>query len=107
MRRITILLSIFLFAGCASIEMTEASKRVRFVTTTPHSCEYLGEVTGDFKEAKSAGIVSNPDIFAEAALKNNAAEMGADTVEIISRGRLAVGEAYRCGNPKIKPASSN
>lgn len=97
MRRIIYILFVFLFAGCATAELTDGGRKVRFVTTTPHNCEYLGEVSGDFRDSKSGGMVRDVEGFAEVDLKNRAAEVGADTVEIMSRGRQATGEAYRCG----------
>ncbi len=94
------LLPIVLFiVGCASAQLTEGGRGVRFVTSsmpTPSGCKYLGEVEGSFRD--EPGNVS-PSSGGRVNLKNKAAALGADTVQIISESSgdgWAKGEAYRC-----------
>lgn len=74
---------------------------MRIVTNSPHSCEYLGEVSGNFRDEKtSGGFFAKPAQAGHVNLKNNVANLGGDTVEITGKNPSDgwyEGEAYRCG----------
>lgn len=96
-KTLLILVTIYL-SGCASAVISDQGNKVRLVTTSPAGCEYLGEVSGDFRGSKTGGFVLDTSEFAHVDLKNRAADMGADTVEVLRNGdRQKSGEAYRCG----------
>lgn len=85
-------------SACATAELTDGGKRVRIVTVSPQSCHYLGEVSGSYRgDSVSGGVVTNVRDFSEVDLKNQAAKMGADTIEVLHGGSGGLsGEAYRC-----------
>jgi hypothetical protein len=101
MRRLISLVGLALLGGCAS--MTPAGEQVR-VTTNPEivkGCEYLGEVKGADHMWGGAFGQGAAEKNAHKRLKNNAAEMGADTVLLATdhtgfSGSVKRGEAYRC-----------
>lgn len=80
-----IILSLVL-TGCATT-LTREAKSVRFVKTSPQNCKYIGFVEGyGFMPANRMPT-----------LRNNAAKMGADTVELLDeKGATYAGEAYKC-----------
>lgn len=99
MRKLALLL--ILFSSCASVELTDGGKKVRVVHTSPHHCKYLGQVAGNFlgKSVKK-GIVNDSSIYelAFTDMKNEAGDLGADTVELssLTTARTVIGEAYKC-----------
>lgn len=96
------LMLILVATGCASAQLTSEGSRVRIVNNSPHSgeCKYLGSAQGSYSgDSVSGGIVAPSDSYAFAIidLKNNAADMGANTVDLMGfDGKYASGEAYRC-----------
>lgn len=91
-----------LLTACSSTTLSDGGKLVRLVNQVPESCEYLGDVEESVhrsidREAFKKGVLGRID------LKNKAAEIGGDTVEV-SEGEsgLISGRAYRCSR---KPAS--
>lgn len=92
---LTILVTV---SGCASFpKISQEGARVRLVRSTPHNCKFVSTVDAE----KPAGIVN--DVFDNYAagmdniLKNNAAMLGANTVEVTSYDKFyRQGEAYFC-----------
>jgi hypothetical protein len=99
-----LLLTLVLISACASAKLTDGGRRVRLVNTTPANCEHLGEVHGDENGDSTQGgmrwSTTGPGANERARvdIKNMAANMGADTVELTGAKEDAhlVGEAYRC-----------
>jgi hypothetical protein len=90
-------------SSCASVKVSEGSRKVRLVKTTPHNCKYVGEINADWSNAKEGGYFVATEgskyEYTYADVKNQAAELGADTVELTSEvTTTARGEAYLCGD---------
>jgi hypothetical protein len=89
--------------GCASAQLSEAGRGVRLTKALPQGCKYLGEVKGEEHgdTIKGARLLTSGEAAhdrSRADLKNKAALMGADTVEVVSDSDEAMaGEAYKCG----------
>ena len=102
MKNAALCLAILALSSCASVIVSPESRKVRLVSNTPQNCKYLGQVEGHWKDAKTGGMVGGEGSippFRRADLKNKAAELGADTLEITSEiGRTASAEAYLCGD---------
>jgi hypothetical protein len=105
MRNVILALFMALFAmGCATANLSDGGRRVRFVSVTPHNCQYVSEVSGSYHgDSVSSGIVINTSEMAHIDMKNQAAKLGADTVELSSddSGYLS-GEAYKCGDLSLQ-----
>jgi uncharacterized protein YbjQ (UPF0145 family) len=114
MKRLTILivLVVGLLLGCVTTSLTPAGSKVR-VTTNPEAvkgCKYLGEVMGrDRMNGGTAGQWAAEE-NADNRFKNRAAEMGANTVLMITAqtntsGAVKRGEAYACEAATLNPPS--
>ena len=93
---------VLVLTGCASAQLSDGAKRVRLQSVTPTpGCKYLGEVTGSDTGPSVSGMLwTHSEDLARIDLKNAAAAMGADTVEIITESyKSFTGEAYRCEKP--------
>lgn len=101
--------------GCASAHLTDGAQRVRIVKNTPQNCKYITEVKGaDNGDSVSAGIYwahgdGRSTDNARVDLKNEAAKVGADTVEVTLSGEgWYSGEAYNCnGGTGFTPAPAS
>ena len=86
-----------LIVGCSSL--TPQGQRVKMVTARPQ-CESLGIVNGS---SSTEWITTSRALeSAQTDMRNDAAEMGADTVYLKQINRIenevsATGEAFRCG----------
>jgi len=79
--------SALLLAGCMVKSLSEAGADVTTVSQTPRGCERLGDVVGS-TGGPLRGEVSSArdlDLGARNDLRNRAAELGADTVQIVRR----------------------
>lgn len=91
----------FITASCTSTTPKGAQVRVTSNPDVVQACEYLGEVKGaDHMWGGSLGQ-GKAESNAYKRLKNNAAEMGANVVLMVtdetgSSGSTKRGEAYRC-----------
>lgn len=87
----------FLMTGCSSL--TTKGQSVKMVTARPQ-CESLGIVNGS---SSTVWITTSSALAsAQTDMRNEAAEMGADTVYLQQTNRTAdevsaTGEAFRCG----------
>ncbi len=87
--------------SCASV--TPAGEKIR-ITTNPaavEDCEYIGEVKGKDRMWGGWAGQGAAENNAHKRLKNNAAEMGANVVLLVTddtgfSGSIKRGEAYRC-----------
>ncbi|RYG96773.1 MAG: DUF4156 domain-containing protein [Alphaproteobacteria bacterium] len=106
MKKLAALLACSLLSSCASIPLTDGGQRVRYTTSTPQNCKYLGQVKGNCSDSTKGGpmYMTSGDRYAAGlnSIKNNTALMGGDTVEVLSGGCDPVGEAYACGNHEVK-----
>jgi hypothetical protein len=104
----TFVLALTLMA-CASVQMSDGAKRVRIVTSSsasPSGCKYLGEVRGDeYGESVKPGLRlatfgSAAEERARIDLKNQAAKMGANVVQVMNstEDNEIMAEAYSCPN---------
>ena len=80
--------TIILVSGCSAIQVNNAGQKV-YVTNNssdPKGCTYLGQVVGHQGNYVSGAWTSNADLDAGSLndLRNNAAELGANYVQIIS-----------------------
>lgn len=79
----SILLPIFLFAGCSAISTTPEGKSVELVTEKPPgNCKPLGDVVGSQGNWFTGDYTSNKNLLVGARndLRNKAAEMGGNYV---------------------------
>lgn len=85
MQKMSLILGMFLFlGGCAAIPLNPGAERVRLIKTEPgNECKFLGEATGHQGGGGYASDV-NKETGARNDLKNKAAEMGGNTVAILS-----------------------
>ncbi len=92
-----------MLAGCAGMSKPvykEGSERVRFVTSSPHNCEFIGTISSNYRDSKDGSFVHETEqrAFSEVDLKNKVAAAGGDTVELMGwHGEGHNGEAYKCG----------
>lgn len=103
-----------LLAGCVAKRLSSAGAEVRTVSQPPGRCQRLGEVSGRSGGWVSGDVTSPRDLELGARndLRNAAARLGADTVQILRRegtsgqtfsGHAAPnvvvyrGVAWRCG----------
>ena len=97
-------LSFVIVTACVTTSLTPKGNQVR-LTSNPdvvRPCKYLGEVKG--ADRMNGGIAGQgaAEENANRRLRNNAAQMGADTVFIgtsttNTSGSVQRGEAYQCG----------
>lgn len=73
-------------SGCAATPLNPNAQKVRIVTTEPAHCEYLGEVTGNQGDFFTGGWTSNANLETGARndLKNQAAQMGGNTILLLT-----------------------
>lgn len=73
-------------AGCAATPLNPEARMVRIVTSEPAGCKYLGEVTGNQGDFFTGEFTSNANLETGArnSMKNEAAKLGANTVQLIS-----------------------
>ena len=73
-------------AGCAAKPLNPQAQKVHLVTSEPKDCEYLGEVTGNQGDFFTGGWTSNANLETGARndLKNQAAQMGGNTVQLLT-----------------------
>lgn len=79
----SILLPVFLFAGCSAISTTPEGKSVELVTEKPPgNCKPLGDVVGSQGNWFTGDYTSNKNLLVGARndLRNKAAEMGGNYV---------------------------
>nr|MBI3613416.1 DUF4156 domain-containing protein [Nitrospirota bacterium] len=126
MRRLTglVLMGVGLLAGCAAVQLNPGSAQVRITTNEPQGCKYLGEVTGNQGNFFTGGFTSNANLETGARneMKNEAAKLGANTVQMLTNragqtGSMSLaggtgggsteqtnvtytGIAYKCPEPK-------
>lgn len=72
--------------GCSPIPVSPGAQKIRIVTSEPRDCDYLGDVTGNQGNFFTGGWTSNANLETGARndLKNQAAQMGGNTVVIIT-----------------------
>jgi hypothetical protein len=77
---------ILALSGCSPIPVNPGAQKVQLVTTEPKECEYLGEATGNQGNFFTGGWTSNANLETGARndLKNQAAQMGGNTVMILT-----------------------
>ena len=77
---------LLVLAGCAANPLNPQAQKVRLVTADPKDCEYLGEVTGNQGNFFTGGWTSNANLETGARndLKNQAAQMGGNTVQLLT-----------------------
>lgn len=75
-----------LLAACAANPLTPAAQHIRIVTAEPAGCEYLGEVTGNQGNFFTGDFTSNANLETGARneMKNEAAKLGANTVQLLT-----------------------
>ena len=73
-------------AGYAAKPLNLQAQKVHLVTSEPKDCEYLGEVTGNQGDFFTGGWTSNANLETGARndLKNQAAQMGGNTVQLLT-----------------------
>ena len=107
-----VLLGVMLLSACSAIPLDPGAEGVRIVTTDQIGCDlqlgcsYLGEVGGDQGNSWAGAWTSDAERETDArnALKNAAAKLGADTVQVLrsraggaeQAGMTNTGIAYRC-----------
>lgn len=86
MRTIYALLCLTALVGCAAHNLESGAERVKIVTTEPQGCEYLGEVTGSQGDFFTGAFTSNANLETGARhdMKNQAAKLGANTVQMLT-----------------------
>lgn len=125
-RRLTslALMGLGLLAGCAAVQLNPGAAQVRITTNEPQGCKYLGEVTGNQGNFLTGGFTSNANLETGARneMKNEAAKLGANTVQMLTNragqtGSMSLaggtgggsmeqtnvtytGIAYKCPEPK-------
>lgn len=103
------LLSTCVLAGCAATPLNPEAQMVRIVTTQPSGCKYLGEVTGNQGDFFTGEFTSNANLETGArnSMKNEAAKLGANTVQLISNRAGQTGSfslsAARAGEAWSRP----
>jgi hypothetical protein len=111
-KNLYVLLGAMLLSACSAVPLDPSAQRIRIVTSDPSGCEYLGEVTGNQGDFFTGDWTSNANLETGArnVMKNEAAKLGADTVQMLAtRGGLTAsggsmqqtnvtytGMAYRC-----------
>ena len=96
MNKHILLIFLILLVGCTTVRLSPEGSRVRLVTSTPHNCAYVGNITSHISGVTWNGTTKNEFIN---ELKNEAARMKANTVEMTSSDSKAhdvTGEAYNC-----------
>lgn len=98
------MMTLAILGGCVTTTLTSAGEKVRF-TSNPdvvRPCKYLGEVTG--ADRMNGGTMGQgaAEENANRRLRNNAAQMGGDTVFVSTSttntsGSVQRGEAFKCG----------
>ncbi len=75
-----------LMAGCAANTLNAGAERIRIVTSEPTGCQYLGEATGNQGNFFTGAWTSNANLETGARneMKNEAARLGANTVQLLS-----------------------
>jgi hypothetical protein len=98
------ILTVFVFAGCANIELTPQGEKVRLLSLQEvGKCRYIGKVSSSVTDR--VGIITrDPEVVREeiaANARNSAGAMDGDT--IVSVSPLTDGkqtfDVYRCINP--------
>lgn len=84
--RVQVALLLLMMAGCAANPLNPQAQKVRLVTSDPKDCEYLGEVTGNQGNFFTGGWTSNANLETGARndLKNQAAQMGGNTIQLLT-----------------------
>jgi uncharacterized protein YbjQ (UPF0145 family) len=95
--------SVLLLTACVTTDLTPAGEKVR-VTSNPDAvrgCTLVGEIVG--RDRMNGGMAGQgaAEENAMRRMKNQAAEMGADTVLMVTAatgfsGSIQRGEGYRC-----------
>jgi uncharacterized protein YbjQ (UPF0145 family) len=109
MKKLVGILSLLILGGCVTTSMTAKGQEVR-MTSNPDivkGCKFLGEVKGS--DHMNGGFVGQgaAEENANRRLRNNAAQMGANTVFIATSttntsGSVQRGEAYLCESPATR-----
>jgi len=86
MRTICAVICVSALVGCASVELESGAQQVKIVTNEPQGCEYLGEVTGSQGDFFTGAFTSNANLETGARhdMKNQAAKLGANTVQMLT-----------------------
>jgi hypothetical protein len=76
-----------LLAGCVAKSLSSEGAEVTMTSKPPRGCERLGDVTGRSGGWLTGDVTSQKDLDAGARneLRNAAAKLGADTVQIVRR----------------------
>ena len=94
-----------LITGCSSIQATDAGNKVKVtVNSIPKDCEYLGQVSGNQGLQGSFMSPRELDEGSMNSMKNNAAMLGANRIELITthntngmlQDTINLGSAYKC-----------
>ncbi len=85
-RMVLSLLIVGLLAGCAAAPLMSDAHQVRIATNEPTGCKYLGEVTGNQGNFFTGGFTSNANLETGARneMKNEAAKLGANVVQMLT-----------------------
>ncbi len=101
MNRLGLLVLGIVLVGCVSL--TSEGKKVR-ITSNPEAvkgCAFLGNVRSTSTLSGNVeGLAASAN---EKTLQNDAAALGGNVIYVISSGRHASGEAYRCGGSTPAP----
>ncbi|MBF0314442.1 MAG: DUF4156 domain-containing protein [Oligoflexia bacterium] len=79
-------MNIFLFFSCSAINLKPTAKDVFISNDNPKGCKHLGEVIGKQGDFFTGGWTSNDTLVKGAMndLKNQAAEMGGNYIQLLS-----------------------
>ena len=86
MKKLWTILGVGALAGCSAVNLESGAQQVRVVTNEPQGCEYLGEVTGSQGDFFTGAFTSNANLETGARndMKNQAAKLGANTVQLLT-----------------------
>ena len=90
-----------LFIGCSAKEIKPTARKVRITTKEPSQkrCKYLGQISGDQGNFFTGGWTSNKnlEVGARNSLKNEAAELGANVVHLVTNRAANTGSGGQWG----------
>jgi hypothetical protein len=87
MKQITLGIAVFL-VGCAATPLNLGADRVKLTNVEPaKECKFLGDITGSQGDYLTGGYTSNANLETGARndLKNKAAAMGGNVVQILTQ----------------------
>lgn len=113
---IAVIIAAAVLAGCSANELNANASRVRVTNQEPKDCQFVGTVTGHQGNAFTGFYTSNTNLEQGAmnTIRNEAANLGADTLVILTQRAgvtgnwsnqqetnvIITGSAYKCPNPQ-------